>query len=113
MLSEVDTDRLGHLPRPRPPGLRLGGPGRGAGPLRAAGLPVVKVQVSAALEAADPVGRRRRRCAEYVEPRFLHQTRSAGGAAADDLRRGARPRRLPGPWRVHYHVPLHADPSRR
>jgi sugar phosphate isomerase/epimerase len=77
--------------------------------LRAAGLPVVKVQLSAALEAADPAG-----AADvlrpYAEPRFLHQVRSAGGAAADDLDE-ALARRLPGPWRIHYHVPLHAPPS--
>ena len=54
-------------------------PRRSAG-CATAGLPVVKVQVSAALEAADPVGRGRRRCGEYVEPRFLHQTRSAPAA---------------------------------
>jgi sugar phosphate isomerase/epimerase len=77
--------------------------------LRAAGVPVVKVQVSAALEVADPVaaGDVLR---TYAEPRFLHQTRSAHGPAADDLDQ-AMAGRLPGPWRVHYHVPLHADPA--
>ena len=77
--------------------------------LRAAGLPVVKVQVSAALAAEDPVA-----AADvlrgYVEPRFLHQTRSAYGDRADDLDE-ALERKLPGPWRVHYHVPLHAEPA--
>lgn len=76
--------------------------------LRAAGLPVVKVQISAALQARDPVAAAAA-LRGYVEPRFLHQTRSAGGAAADDLDQ-ALDRRLPGPWRVHYHVPLHAAP---
>jgi sugar phosphate isomerase/epimerase len=81
-------------------------PGEALDRLRAAGLPVVKVQVSAALEVADP------RAAEpvlrrYVEPRFLHQTRSRGGAGADDLDE-AIARGFGGPWRVHYHVPLHA-----
>ncbi|MEU4834185.1 metabolite traffic protein EboE [Streptosporangium sp. NPDC023615] len=69
-----------------------------------AGLPVVKVQVSAALESDDPEPLR-----EYAEPRFLHQTRNAAGDAADDLDE-AFERDLPGPWRVHYHVPLHAAP---
>lgn len=87
--------------------------------LRDAGLPVVKVQVSAAVEAPDPAaatGALRR----FVEPRFLHQTRAAGCAgvadpadpayAADDLD-AALDARLPGAWRVHYHVPLHAPPE--
>ncbi|MFC0098924.1 metabolite traffic protein EboE [Micromonospora marina] len=96
--------------------------------LRAAGLPVVKVQVSAALEAADPLaGANALR--RWVEPRFLHQTRSSAcaaatagsgrgapadpagpGWAADDLD-VALDAGLPGPWRVHYHVPLHAPPE--
>ncbi|MEJ3745146.1 metabolite traffic protein EboE [Actinomycetes bacterium KLBMP 9797] len=75
--------------------------------LRAANLPVVKVQVSAALEVLDPTVPAVR---EYVEPRFLHQTRSAAGPSADDLDE-ALAHRLPGPWRVHYHVPLHAAPA--
>jgi sugar phosphate isomerase/epimerase len=118
-LAPVDTDRLGvcldlaHL------ACAWEDPAEAVGRLRAAGIPVVKVQVSAALEAADPVaaaGTLR----EYVEPRFLHQTRSpAAGAAddpadpgwaADDLDE-ALDRGLPGPWRVHYHVPLHAAPK--
>ncbi|GIJ78408.1 Xylose isomerase-like TIM barrel [Micromonospora phaseoli] len=99
--------------------------------LAAAGLPVVKVQVSAALEAADPVGDAAA-LRRWVEPRFLHQTRAAGCAAAtdptgplaavatggpadpawaaDDLD-AALDAALPGPWRVHYHVPLHAPPE--
>ncbi|HEX5596887.1 MAG TPA: metabolite traffic protein EboE [Micromonosporaceae bacterium] len=86
--------------------------------LQEGGLPVVKVQVSAALAAAAP-----ELDAEvlhgYVEPRFLHQVRSAAcGAAADpadpvhaaDDLDAALAAKLPGPWRVHYHVPLHAAP---
>jgi sugar phosphate isomerase/epimerase len=77
--------------------------------LRAAGLPVVKMQVSAALAAPDPAaaaGVLR----DYAEPRFLHQVRGPGGTGTDDLPE-ALARRLPGPWRVHYHVPLHAEPA--
>jgi hypothetical protein len=70
---------------------------------------VVKVQLSAALEAADPVAAGDALW-PYAEPRFLHQVRAAGGAAADDLDE-ALARRLPGPWRIHYHVPLHAAPA--
>ncbi|MCZ7379036.1 metabolite traffic protein EboE [Micromonospora sp. WMMC250] len=119
LLSGMDTDRMGvcldlaHL------ACAWEDPAEALGRLRAAGLPVVKVQVSAAVEAADPAGgadalRR------WVEPRFLHQTRGAGCAglpdpadpsyAADDLDE-ALDRALPGPWRVHYHVPLHAPPE--
>ncbi|MDW5327459.1 metabolite traffic protein EboE [Plantactinospora sp. KLBMP9567] len=118
-LSRVDTDRLGicldlaHL------ACAWEEPAQALGRLRAAGLPVVKVQVSAALAAADPVA-----AADtlrgYVEPRFLHQTRAqqCGRAAdpadpahaADDLD-AALDANLPGPWRVHYHVPLHAVPA--
>jgi sugar phosphate isomerase/epimerase len=71
-----------------------------------AGLPVVKTQVSAALEVADPAG-----AADMLrgfdEPRFLHQTRSGSGRAYDDL--GEALAEADGdPWRVHFHVPLHA-----
>ncbi len=75
--------------------------------LAAAGLPVVKVQVSAALQVDDPV---HDGVAEYVEPRFLHQVRTGAGEAADDLPE-ALAAGLAGPWRVHYHVPLHAEPE--
>lgn len=101
LLEKADTDRLGicldlaHL------ACAWERPADALRTLRRAGLPVVKVQVSAALETADPGALH-----EYAEPRFLHQTRNAAGAAADDLD-DAFQRRLPGPWRVHYHVPLH------
>jgi sugar phosphate isomerase/epimerase len=80
--------------------------------LRAAGVPVVKVQASCAVEAgrpADPAVRAA--LGEFAEPRFLHQTKeatSAGLHSADDLA-DALAGGLPGvgPWRVHFHVPLH------
>jgi sugar phosphate isomerase/epimerase len=77
--------------------------------LAAAGLPVVKVQVSAALEAPDPAGAREL-LGGYAEPRFLHQTRPATGAGFDDLGE-ALAAGAPGPWRIHFHVPLHAAPA--
>jgi sugar phosphate isomerase/epimerase len=104
-LSGIDTDRLGicldlaHL------ACSWERPADALAALRAAGLPVVKVQLSAALESAEPDALR-----EYAEPRFLHQTRNPHGGAADDLDE-AFDARLPGPWRVHYHVPLHARPG--
>ncbi|MEU7875702.1 metabolite traffic protein EboE [Dactylosporangium sp. NPDC049140] len=80
--------------------------------LARAGLPVVKVQVSAALEVADPGGAREV-VARYAEPRFLHQTRTAGACRAfDDLDEALADGEAGGqPWRVHYHVPLHAEPE--
>ncbi|WP_250030753.1 metabolite traffic protein EboE [Paractinoplanes maris] len=77
--------------------------------LARAGVPVVKVQVSAALQADDPLTASDVLQA-YVEPRFLHQTRSSLGGATDDLD-AALAESLPGPWRIHYHVPLHALPE--
>jgi hypothetical protein len=118
-LSRMDTDRLGicldlaHL------ACAWEEPAQALARLRTAGLPVVKVQVSAALAAADPVAAVDT-LRGYVEPRFMHQTRAescAGAAdpadpahAADDLDE-ALDAALPGAWRVHYHVPLHAVPA--
>lgn len=94
--------------------------------LAAAGLPVVKTQASCALEARTPADPDTRKALEsFVEPRFLHQTREVTTGqprAADDLDQaldgagsGASGRRgpLPGwqPWRVHFHVPVHGEPS--
>ena len=80
-----------------------------------AGIPVVKLQASAALEASQPadpavlgaLGR-------FAEPRYLHQTREVVGGGlcgTDDLDEALSGDSLPGaaPWRVHFHVPLHAD----
>ncbi|PTA47112.1 metabolite traffic protein EboE [Micromonospora sp. RP3T] len=119
VLSAMDTERLGicldlaHL------ACAWEAPADALAGLRDAGLPVVKVQVSAAVEAPDPAGATDA-LRRFVEPRFLHQTRAAGCAdapdpadpayAADDLG-AALDARLPGAWRVHYHVPLHAPPE--
>jgi sugar phosphate isomerase/epimerase len=109
-LSGVDTEYLGvcldlaHL------ACAWEEPGTALARLASAGLPVVKVQVSAALGAERPdkadVSAALR---AYAEPRFLHQTRNAAGEAADDLA-DALDAGLTGPWRIHYHVPLHAAP---
>ncbi|TLQ41943.1 metabolite traffic protein EboE [Streptomyces marianii] len=87
--------------------------------LQSSGIPVVKLQASAALQADDPSHPAVRSALRpFAEPRFLHQTREAvpGGGllAADDLGEALDgPAPLPGraPWRVHYHVPLHARPE--
>ncbi|GID29252.1 metabolite traffic protein EboE [Paractinoplanes brasiliensis] len=108
LLAGVDTGRLGvcldlaHL------AVAWEEPAEALHRLRAAGVPVVKVQMSAALQADDPIAAAGVLRA-YVEPRFLHQTRSRGGDATDDLDT-ALDEKTPGPWRIHYHVPLHAEP---
>jgi sugar phosphate isomerase/epimerase len=78
--------------------------------LARAGINIVKVQVSAALEVADPAGAAGT-LREYAEPRFLHQTRSAGCAHSFDDLDEALSAGVPGPWRIHFHVPLHASPA--
>ncbi|MER7951258.1 metabolite traffic protein EboE [Streptomyces sp. NPDC096079] len=93
-------------------------PGTAVARLLAAGLPVVKVQASCALEAPEPVDAGvRKALAAFTEPRFLHQTGEAGpdGRAplgSDDLG-PALAGALPGlaPWRIHHHVPLHEEPA--
>ncbi|MFI5765287.1 metabolite traffic protein EboE [Streptomyces sp. NPDC051563] len=92
-------------------------PGPALAALAAAGIPVVKSQLSAAVHAEHPDRPEVRAALAAVdEPRFLHQTRSpaadglrgtdglgpalAGGALPDD-----------GPWRALFHVPLHATPA--
>ena len=88
------------------------------GRLVAAGLPVIKSQLSAALHVADPSeAAARGLLTEFVEDRFLHQVREPGpdGAvlARDDLPEALAGDPLPGdqPWRIHFHLPLHAAPQ--
>ncbi|MEV7978521.1 metabolite traffic protein EboE [Streptomyces sp. NPDC086519] len=106
-------------------------PGSALRRLAEAGLPVVKLQASCAVEAAapaDPTARAALR--RLAEPRFLHQTRTAARwpdrekhtaaeqgdpevRGVDDLPDaldGGLPTDI-GPWRVHFHAPLHADPE--
>jgi sugar phosphate isomerase/epimerase len=110
-LSDVDTSRLGvcldlaHL------ACAWEAPAQAVGSYGLAGLPIVKTQVSAALEIADPAA-----AVDvlrgYDEPRFLHQTRTRSGAAYDDLGEAFGEVGADGdPWRVHFHVPLHAAPA--
>ncbi|SFB58717.1 Xylose isomerase-like TIM barrel [Amycolatopsis marina] len=80
------------------------------------GLRVVKVQASAALHVAEPGTQEARAAlARFAEPRYLHQVReltpSGAVLAADDLPEALETLPAQGPWRVHFHVPLHADPE--
>ncbi|MWA14806.1 metabolite traffic protein EboE [Streptomyces sp. BA2] len=85
--------------------------------LAAAGIPVVKSQLSAALHAEHPhLPGVREALAAFDEPRFLHQTRTrtaAGLRGTDDLGESLAGDALPetAPWRAHFHVPLHAPPA--
>ncbi|MFF4062572.1 metabolite traffic protein EboE [Streptomyces sp. NPDC001668] len=85
--------------------------------LTAAGVPVVKSQLSAALHAEQPhLPEVREALAAFDEPRFLHQTRTstaAGLRGTDDLGEALAGDALPdgAPWRAHFHVPLHAAPA--
>ncbi|WP_367319923.1 metabolite traffic protein EboE [Streptomyces sp. HUAS ZL42] len=116
-LGGLDPDRLGvcldacHL------AVQFEHPAAALRRLADAGMPVVKLQASCAVEAldpADPVARTALR--RLAEPRFLHQTRTVTANAVlgvDDLP-DALDGGLPddsGPWRVHFHAPLHTEPE--
>ncbi|MEV6319281.1 metabolite traffic protein EboE [Streptomyces sp. NPDC051776] len=84
-----------------------------------AGIPIVKAQLSAALHADDPhLPSVTQALATYAEPRFLHQTRALtpdgtihGTDDLDHALTGHSPLPVSGPWRCHFHVPLHAPPE--
>lgn len=86
----------------------------------AAGVRVVKVQASVALEVPDPAAPGATEAlAPFAEARYVHQVRAQPregeeARAADDLPEvlGAEnPWPTDRPWRVHVHVPLHARPA--
>ncbi|QYX76437.1 metabolite traffic protein EboE [Streptomyces akebiae] len=141
-LRGLDPERLGvcldacHL------AVQFEEPGAALRRLAEAGLPVVKLQASCAVEAADPADPTARAALRRLaEPRFLHQTRTAARWKDREQRTAARwtdpDKRTPaeqgdpevrgvddlpdaldgglptdtGPWRVHFHAPLHADPE--
>ncbi|MGW0034094.1 metabolite traffic protein EboE [Streptomyces sp. NPDC003314] len=85
--------------------------------LDSAGVTVPKAQLSAALHAEHPhLPAVREALAAFAEPRFLHQTRTVaadGLRGTDDLGEALAGEALPrtGPWRSHFHVPLHARPA--
>ncbi|MGW0893108.1 metabolite traffic protein EboE [Saccharopolyspora sp. NPDC002578] len=73
------------------------------------GVDVVKVQASAALHVDDPAAARGE-LARYAEPRYLHQVRertAEGVRCCDDLPQAFDELPGTGPWRVHFHVPVH------
>ncbi len=86
-------------------------PGAAIAALHAAGIRIPKVQLSSALELADPRDPvARRYLTQFAEPRYLHQV-AAGTLFLDDLAPefalAPPPEWLAaGPWRVHFHVPV-------
>jgi sugar phosphate isomerase/epimerase len=91
-------------------------PGPALRRLADAGLPVVKLQASCAVQADDPTDPAARSALlRLAERRYLHQTSTFCAGAVrrvDDL-----PEALDGglqddtPWRVHFHAPLHVVPE--
>lgn len=84
--------------------------------IHGAGLAVVKIQASAAPEVPNPSNDEQRAAiARFIEPRYLHQTRerTADGSVigADDLDEALASLPAAGPWRVHFHIPIHAVPA--
>lgn len=79
--------------------------------LRTAGIPVHKLQLSAALRVAEVNATNRHALAEFNEPTYLHQVVARGPrglARYSDLPEAlARGARADGEeWRIHYHVPI-------
>jgi sugar phosphate isomerase/epimerase len=91
-------------------------PARTVAAIYDAGLSVVKVQASAALQVDDPGGEPARLAlADFTEPRYLHQVRERTGdgdvVGADDIPQALTELPAQRAWRVHFHVPLHARPA--
>lgn len=88
--------------------------------LAAAGIPIHKVQLSAALRIAQADAAARQRLAAFRDAVYLHQTvaRAADGTANRRIRRFVDlPQALESSggedeeWRVHFHVPVFAEPE--
>ncbi|HEY0449307.1 metabolite traffic protein EboE [Actinophytocola sp.] len=95
-------------------------PARTVADVYAAGLSVVKVQASAALQVDEPgTEAARLALADFTEPRYLHQVRERAGTdvfaddvlGADDIPQALVELPARRAWRVHFHVPLHARPA--
>ncbi|MEM7058206.1 MAG: metabolite traffic protein EboE [Pseudomonadota bacterium] len=81
--------------------------------LRSAGIPVHKLQLSAALRVPSVDGRARKTLAAFDEPTYLHQVVSRRGETlhyTSDLQEALARLDSDGEeWRIHFHVPLFVD----
>jgi hypothetical protein len=79
-----------------------------------AGINIAKIQVSSALQLADPGDEEARSAlAEFAEPKYLHQSccRGRDGRLHSVLDLDLAFTELPptDPWRIHFHVPVQAQ----
>ncbi|TXK10103.1 metabolite traffic protein EboE [Microbacterium hatanonis] len=85
-----------------------------------AGVRIVKVQASVALEVTDPsADGTLEALAPFAEARYVHQVRARPAASVPEFAADDLPEVLAAdpawptdrPWRVHVHIPLHATPA--
>ena len=108
-LARVDKDRIGVCLDLANLACTWEDPAQSLDRLAAAGISVIRAQVAAAIEVAQPAaaaGTLR----GYIRPEHRHQVTNPAGAYVDDLA-DALAEPPPGPWRVRYHVPLHTTPE--
>ena len=82
--------------------------------LREAGVPIHKLQLSAALRVAEVDAKARHALEAFAEPTYLHQVVSSGRQGvtryADLPEALMRGHQADGEeWRIHYHVPIFAE----
>lgn len=114
--GELDPDYIGACLDTCHQAISFADPAEDVAALHAAGLRVMKIQASAAPEVPDPADAEQRDLiARFVEPRYLHQTRElapdGGVRRVDDLDVALADLPAKGPWRVHFHIPVHAEPA--
>jgi sugar phosphate isomerase/epimerase len=108
-LAGTDSDRLGICLNLANLACTWERPAEALDRFAAAGVSVVRVQVAAGIEAADP-GAAAETLRGYAEPEQPHQVCTPTGGYADSVDQALRDF-PPGPWRIRYHVPLHCAPA--
>jgi sugar phosphate isomerase/epimerase len=87
-------------------------PGQSVAQLRAAGIPIGKLQLSSALRVASLDADSARHLASFAEPVYLHQTVERSGGALRryaDLPQALGAAAAGAELRVHFHVPVFLD----